>query len=479
MKGRVRQLTGWLASPRLAAVLLLATGVMSFIGTLVPQGRENDAAVSAWRAANPALEPLVSAVGLHQAFASPVFVGTVLLLAASTAVCAWRRTKVGMRRYRLLSAVTAEDAGRLIQRPTFTIDVRADASDEPIEAAASALRGMGLHVSEREGMVVAASRPWTALASPVFHWAILLLILVIVGGRLNRFEGIMGVPVGDSRPLAAESFGFIDAGGLHSFPSSPNLIRVDRLDLSYPVDGIDRGPAPTVSIVRPDGSVAASHVIYPNSPLRYGSLIIHPGETGLSPGFAIVSREGSEGARTNLLVDFVGVSPSGTSSAQFTLTAPVPADSIAGTVTVPLAKRGGAFVEAAPNPAKATFTLGPLAVGAPIAEETLSVGQELKLPDGSSLRFLGLGHYARLGVVDDPSIPLIYGLLLVALAGLSVSILGAQSFAVVVVRTCEDGGRCMDVFFRDWRANTARVERAEEAIRGALIGQVAVIGDGR
>jgi cytochrome c biogenesis protein ResB len=338
---------------------------------------------------------------------------------------------------------------------------------------------MGLRVSERKGLVVAASRPWTVLASPVFHWAILLLILVILGGRLNRFEGIMGVPVGDSRPLAAGSFGFVDAGGLHSFPSSPNLIRVDRLDLSYPVDGIDRGPAPTVSVVRPDGSVAASHVVYPNNPLRYGSLIIHPGETGLSPGFAIVSREGSEGARTDLLVDFVGVSPSGTSSAQFTLTAPSPADSIVGTVTVPLAKRDGAFVETVPNPAKATFTLGPLAGGAPIAEQTLSAGEELKLPDGSSLRFLGLRHYARLGVVDDPSIPLMYAFLLLALVGLSVSILGAQSLAVVAVRKSGDGVLCIDVFFRDWRANTARVERAEEAIRGALAGQFAVIGDGR
>ena len=317
-------------------------------------------------------------------------------------------------------------------------------------------------------MIVAASRPWAVFGSPVFHWALLLLILVIVGVRFVRAEGLMGVPVGDARPLAAESFGFLDYGALYRFSPTPDLIRVDRIDTVHMIDGIDRGPAPTVSILRPDGSVAASQVVYPNNPMRYGSLTIHPSVIGLSPGFAMVSKEGTEGARTNLIVDFADMAPLGTSPAEFTLTAARPEDSLVATVTIPLQKQDGDFVQAVPKPPRATFTVRPAGGGSPVAAATLSVGQDLKLPNGSRLRLVGVGYYARLSIVDDPAIPLIYALLLIGLAGVSVSILGRQSLAVVTVRTSETGDRGVGVWFRDWRANKIRAAQAEEAVREAL-----------
>jgi hypothetical protein len=473
----LRRVTSWLASPRLAAILLLVVGVWSFLGTLVPQGYDGDPKVEAWRVANRALAPLVSAAGFHQAFASPLFVVTVLLLAASTAVCSWRRTKVAIGRHRLLSAITDDEAAHLAERPTFSVDLGPEAPAEPLAAAADALHGMGLRASGRDEMVVAASRPWAVFGSPVFHWALLLLILVIVGVRFVRADGLMGVPVGDSRPLAAESFGFLDYGALYRFSQVPDSIRVDRMDIVYMVDGIDRGPAPTVSIVRPDGSVAASQVVYPNNPMRYGSLIIHPSAVGLSPGFAIVSKEGTEGARTNLLVDFDDAAPQGTKPADFTLTAASPQDSLVATVTVPLQKSGSAFVQALPDQPRATFTVRPAGGGPPVASGTLLASQELKLPNGSRLRLLGVGYYARLSIVDDPAVPLIYALLLVGLLGVSISILGRQSLAVVTLGETETGERTVYVWFRDWRANKVRAAQAEEAMRGALEARSGENGD--
>jgi len=463
---KARRTVSQLASPRLAAVLLLILGVWSFLGTLVPQGASDDAKVRAWALANPSLERLVSLVGFHQTFSSAAFALVVMVLAASTAVCSWGRTKVALRRNGLLSRITDDEARRLASTPTFTVDVPSG-HGEPVAAAGGALRHMGLRVTERDGVAIARSRPWVVFGSPVFHWALLLLILVVLGGRLGRAEGLIGVPVGDSRPLAEKSYGRLDRGALHAFRTPPLLIRVDKLDIEHMVDGIDRGPAPTVSIVGPGGGVVASQVVYPNHPLRYKSLTVHSSVIGLSPEFVIASPGGRTGASTNVIVDFAESAPTGTSAATFDLTTSDPGQSIAASVSVPLEKRDGRFIQAVPDPARATFALQP-AGGGPRVTETLIPGQELPLPNGSRLRLVGVGYYARLSVVDDPSIPLVYALLIVALIGVSVSILGRQSLAVVVSREREGGGARVDVWFRDWRSNVARTAQAEAAIRAAV-----------
>lgn len=463
----MRRITSWLASPRLAVLLLLALGAWSFVGTLAPQGSLSSPKVIAWASTHPMAEPVVALLGLHQAFSSPIFIAMVLLLTASTIVCAWRRTKVAIRRHRLLRDMSAEDARTLVGRPTFSVMVASDESDEPFSRVSEALRTMGLRTRDSDGMVIAASRTWSVYASPVFHWALVGFILVMFVVQLTRAEGLMGVPVRASKPLVAESFGVLDQGAFHRFDQSPHLIRVDKLDLKYVIDGIDRGPAPTVSVLRPDGSVTASQVVYPNNPMRYGPLMIHTSETGLAPRFAVVSKDGVETSRANFIVDYDAQSPSGTTAAEFTITPTDPGEAqVLASVTVPLRKQPG--VQTRPGVPRATVVLRAQGQESTIASQTLYVGDEVKLPDGSALRLLGVGYYARLSVVDDPSIPLVYALLIIALVAVSVSILGRQSLAVAVVREHEDGARSVDVWFRDWRANKFRAEQAQEVVRDAL-----------
>ena len=457
-------------------MLLLVVGVWSFIGTIVPQGDAAVPAVSEWAAAHPIAETIAVTFSLHHAFSSPIFVVMILLLAASTMVCARRRTKVAIHRSRLLREISDDDARQLAARPTFSVEVSSIDVPEPTAAVAGAFRSMGLRARERDGMVVAVSRPWAVFASPVFHWALFALILVLFVVQMTRAEGLMGVPVRDSRPLTADSFGLLERGAFYRFEQSPLAIRVDKIDREYVIDDIDRGPAPTVSILRPDGSVAASQVVYPNNPMRYGSLMIHPGAIGLSPGFALVTKDGVEGERVNLIVDVDETTPSGTTSAEFTLDAASPdAPPILGTVTIPLKAADGA-AETSVTEFKAAFVLRLEGGDSVIAERTLSVGDEIELPDGSKLRLLGVSNYSRLSVVDDPSIPLVYALLVVALIAVSVSILGRQSLAVAAVRVDETGSCSVDIWFRDWRANKIRTEQAEEAVRDALSAQTATNG---
>ncbi len=473
-----RSVASWLASPRVAAMLLLVVGIWSFIGTIVPQGDAKSSAVAEWATAHPIGEMLAQTFSLHQAFSSPIFVVIVLLLAASTMVCAWRRTKVAIRRSRLLRDMTDDDARQLAARPTFSVDMASADAPEPAAAVSGAFRGMGLRVQERDGMVVGVSRPWAVFASPLFHWGLFALILVIFVVQMTRAEGLIGVPVRDSRPLVEDSFGLLDRGALYSFERPPLVIRVDKIDREYVVDDIDRGPAPTVVIVRPDSSVAASQVVYPNNAMRFGSLMIHAGEIGLSPGFALVSKEGVVGERVNLIVDYDVTNPTGTTSAEFTLdTARADEPAISGSVTILLEQAETSADSPAPVVPRARFVLRAEGDGSVVADKTLAVGEEIELPNGLRLRLLGVENYARLSVVDDPSIPLVYALLAVTLAAVTVSILGRQSLAVAAVRLDDDGSRRVDVWFRDWRANKIRTEQAQEAVRDALSVQAPTNGD--
>ncbi|NTU72058.1 MAG: cytochrome c biogenesis protein ResB [Coriobacteriia bacterium] len=463
------KVTNWLASPRLAVVLLFVAGVWSFVGTLVPQGAADNARVVEWAAANPGLTQIVSTLGLHRTFVSPIFIALMALLAASTAVCSWRRTKVAIRRHRLLRGLDPADAERLVARPTFVVDDAPTPADDTRQAVSGALRRLGLSVQPQRGeLTVAGSRPWVAFGSPVFHWSLFLLIVVILGASLWRLEGLIGVPVGESRPLAKDAFGLLTTGRLYRFPASPLQIRVDKMDMSYPIDGIDRGPAPTVSVLAPDGSVVASQVVFPNKPLRHKSLIVHSSEIGLAPRFALVSKETSEVGRTTLIVDFDEKSPGGTAPAQFVLESANPEDSLEAAVSVPLDVYRGEQVQGVPKVPKASFVIRRQSDTSLAASGTIGIGEDLALPDGSTLQLVGVGYYARLSVVDDSSVPVVYLLLTVALIGVTVSILGRQSLAVVSIGASETDGTAVRVWFRDWRGGAVRAEQAEEFVREAL-----------
>ena len=362
-----------------------------------------------------------------------------------------------------------EEAGGCSRRPTFTVDVALPAQPVRSRRRSDALRGMGLRVTERDGLVVAASRPWAVFGSPVFHWALLLLIVVILGGRLTRAEGLMGVPGGrfsDRWPPSRSACS--TSGGLYRFSATPDGFASTRWTSSTWLTE-STGAGANRFDLRPDGSVAASQVVYPNNPMRYGSLTIHPGASACRRDSRSCRGRGARG-------------PEPTSSwtsprrSRRHTTRRVHAcrrrsrESIVASVTVPLAKRDGAFVRRRAQPATGYVHAATGRWRPPVASGTLSVGEELQLPDGSRLRLLGVGYYARLSVVDDPSIPLVYALLLV----------GASRGERLDPRSAESRGRGdrsrarraavrVDVWFRDWRSNAVR--RAGRGGRAGGVGR--------
>ncbi len=322
MAPRARKLTSLLASPRLAVALLVTLGVYSFVGTLVPQGRDAAATVRQWDSAHQGLAPLVGLLGMHQAFSSPVFVALAILLACATAVCAWRRTAVAWRRSSALRALRRGEIAKAVGSPTFAIETEANRS-EAIDRAEIALREADLGAKRADDTLVLASNPATVWGSTVFHWALVALLAVVVLSALVRSDGLVGIPRGESRSDVPASYGVYSRGPLHATATPPLRIGVEEFEVDYTEpDGTVVGPTATVAVTTESGAVLARQRVYPNHPLKHGSMVVHSNSSGLALRFLLERADGSEIGRTSALVDVSDETTSGTTPAVFVLTGP-------------------------------------------------------------------------------------------------------------------------------------------------------------
>ncbi|MDO8847858.1 MAG: cytochrome c biogenesis protein ResB [Coriobacteriia bacterium] len=456
-----------LTSPRLATVVIALVGGWAVLASFVPQGDATAAPVAEWAAAYPGFEALAGPLGLHRAFTAPVFLVFVALLAVLTAACAWQRTRVAAVRSRFLRTAVAE-AGSPDARADFEIVCRPGLSSaEALVTTAETLERLGIRPTRAEKHVTAVSPLWSVWGSAVFHWALVTLMVVIALGSLARSSGQMGIAVGEAKPDVAESYGVLDEGSLHSFGAGRS-IRVDAFDVNYETGGVKRGATPTVTVLNAAGEVVKTQLVYPNNTLKTGSLTIYPYDYGFSATVAMLDDSGAELQRTTQLIDFAGSAEGGTAplgalvlkdeagAAQYRMLISVPLDQ----------SEGGGLVGRMPEDPRARVVLLN-AAGEAVMDETLRPDETVALPSGGTLRLLGVDYYARLQLVDDPSIPLLYAAAIVAMIGLGAATLVRQ--LVISAWVAEDTGETkLRVRMRLWRALTTSRSEIESELRRAL-----------
>lgn len=94
-------------------------------------------------------------------------------------------------------------------------------------------------------------------------------------------------------------------------------------------------------------------------------------------------------------------------------------------------------------------------------------GEGIELPGGYRLVLQNLTYYARLKIVDDGSVPLLYAWLVVAGIGLSIASLGRQQVIVVAVASDESGDRILGRV-RVWRNSTTSCGELKNELGKAL-----------
>jgi len=467
-----RRSVRFLGSAGFATVLLAFVGLWSLATTFIPQGEPSNALVAAWASAHPFIDSVVRAVGLHQAFTSPVFAVSVFALSVSTALCAWRRTKVAMHRGRALANAGRADEQSVAARHDFEISCDPVLSaSEVLPIASETLRDLGVRTKRRGDMLAAVSPAWSVLGSPIFHWALLALIVVVLASSLQRSEGKIGVAVGQTKPDAPESYGSLRTGPLHNWDNVHRSIRVDAFDLQFRTGGIDRGPTPTVSVLDGTGQVIKTQRVYPNHQLKTGSLAIYPSTYGLSAAVSFVNTSGVETGRFVELMDFSETAAGGTVPAQsIGISNSAGSVELVAAVTVPLERVDGQVDQSLPKDPTARVVVTSLD-GTPLVDRVVSPGEDVALPIGGSLRVDNIGYYARLQVVDDWSTIPLYVCLVAATLGLTIAFVAHQQIILATVIEGPDGLK-LAATARLWR-NTLSTRSTLESKLTEALGDVA------
>jgi hypothetical protein len=244
---------------------------------------------------------------------------------------------------------------------------------------------------------------------------------------MSRSEGLIGVPVGGSLPNESSAYGKLDRGALYPDFFSNMTVSVPELSKWKRSDGMALGQVPTVRLLQ-GSRVLAEGRVYPNHPLRYGPLLVHNSAWGYYGRFSLVKADGSIVKGPLDYFDLNAKAPGGIAPITLELTS----DS-GGRLPVlvqPIAAKG-----AAPGGRMALLTWKD--ASGREASATVAVGESVAI-QGAKLRFDEAGRYARLSVVDDWSVYVMYALLGVAIAGLSVAILVPRRTAWVLLEQSGD-----------------------------------------
>jgi cytochrome c biogenesis protein len=461
-----RYITRLLASAGLAVGLLVFVGLWSLLATFVPQGEAATPAVAAWAKSHALLEPLVRAIGLHQAFGAPAFLACVVLLALSTVLCSWRRTKVALSRARTLRLVARGESPSQSER--HELEIACDpalAAADVLSIAAGTLGRLGFRTSAADDTLTSASAPWSVWGSPVFHWALVVLILAAVAGSLVRSEGSMALAVGQAKADSAASYVSVSAGPWHSWSGVDRGIRLDSFDPDFKTGGIDRGAVPTVSVLDASGKAVVTQRVYPNMKLHSGSLSINSPAVGLAASLDLLDASGAQVGQLIQYDDFSQAATGGTVPLEmFSHRDSAGRVQLRLAATVPLDRVGtgyGEYIPAQPSVRLVVTSAG----GTTLLDHILRPGESVALPGGGAMRLAGIGWYARLSLVDDPTIPFVYGSMIMAIIGLSVTALVRQQYLVATVVGGPDGVT-LALDMRLWHnASTSRTEIVGELAR--------------
>ena len=375
-----------------------------------------------------------------------------------------------MRALRVAAAADEQAVSR-----EHDIEVAYDPALTPSEAlstASEALAHIGIKTKRRDGLLASVSPAWSVWGSPVFHWGLVALIGVLLVGTLTRSEGLMGVAVGQTKPDAPESYGLLHAGPWHNWDRVKRGIRVESLDTTFTAGGIKRGPTPTVSVVDEQGQVIKTQPVYPNSPLQTGSLTIHRNEFGLAATVSLVATDGAEVDRRYELLDFSTSAKDGTVPREpFVLSDLQGNPQLTVIITVPVDRVPGGIRDRLPEKPTAHVVMATMD-GATVYDRIVKPNTSIGLPWGDRLHVGEVGYYARINVVNDWTIPLLYVSLGVGLIGLLMTLLVRQQSVLATVVETDEGPK-LAVAVRLWRNVPTNRAELEKELVAALGGHAA------
>ena len=517
--GGPRTLVSWarntwrgLVSMRTALVLLFLLALAALPGALLPQRSLNPAKITEYRGQHPWLGPLLDRLGFFDVFASPWFAAIYLLLFVSLIGCLTPRTLEYARACRARPVVTPRNLFRLPHHASALVD-------GPPQEALRRVRGRlrGWRVREEPdgagGYAVSAEKGYLREAGNlVFHLALVGLLIGFAVGKLFGYQGQVIVLTGGNQFCNSGILGYdsFTAGNLVDGTSlNPFCVKVDTFNARYLPDGQPEHFDAAIGYQAGADLVAGAdgpwrpYPLKVNSPLRVAGDRVYLLGHGYAPTFTVTFPDGtartqtiqwkpadpstmlSEGAtkfdrpglpdeadrRQNQIAVTGLLAP--TSSGGKVITSVYPAllhpevavDVVRGDLGLDDG-RGQSIFEVS----QAQLQSGALKR---VARQNLQLGEQIRLDDGTTVRFDSVTQWVDLQISHDPAedFVLVFAVLILLGLGTSLSIKRRRFWAKIrpADRAEEQGRTVMEI---GGLARTDQAGYGEEfaRLRTALLG---------
>lgn len=467
-----------LTSMRTALVLLFLLALAALPGALLPQRSLNKANVDHYFAQHPDLAPVLDKVGMFEVFSAPWFAAIYVLLFVSLIGCLVPRC---LEYYRQLRGKPVRTPRNLSRMPHY-VRATVDASPEEVMAAAEhRLRGWRkLQATESgDARSISAERGYLREAGNlVFHFALIGLLVGVVGGKLYGYEGNVIVMANGASFCNSGTYNYDSfRAGLRVDGTrlDPFCLRVNNFKVQYLPDGQANNYQANIDYQSGDDLASNTwrpYALQVNDPLRTAGDRVYLLGNGYAPQFTVTFPNGQ--TRTEL-VQWQPMSPQTMLSQGATKFDPpgVPDErdrrqnqlAITG-LFAPTASMDGSLLSSQfpdlDDPAVAVDVLkGDLGLDSGhgqsifgvdqsmvesgrlkrVARENLKLGQELRLADGTAIRFDGVQRWVDLQVSHDPfeMTVLCFAIAIIGGLGLSLTVKRRRIWVRVVPESDDSG----------------------------------------
>ena len=437
-----------LTSMRTALVLLFALALAAIPGSLLPQRPTSPVRVREYIVENPQLGAFYDAIGMFDVYASPWFAAIYLLLFVSLVGCIIPRVGVYARALGAEPPRTPRNLGRLPAHLAFA----ASADDSGVlDDAERVLRGRRFRVRRLDDSVGAERGYLRELGNLVFHVSLVFLLCGLAWGSLFGYKGTVAVVEGQAFSNTLTQFDDFTAGGVFRAEQLvPFTVKLDSFDAKFETGPVQRGAARVFkanTTTTMDGATTQQSLEV-NHPLVLGDSNVHLVGHGYAVDVTVKDAKGDVAFAGPVILlpqdgNFLSVGvvkapyarPERLAFEALFLPTAVDTDGV-GTSVFPDALNPALLLNAWHGPPREAtgepeteysldttgLTQFKTADGDKPLRFTLRPGEIFDLPDGSTIQFHDWKRWVSLQVSSTPGLWLVLISVLVAVAGLCVSL---------------------------------------------------------
>jgi len=290
--GTLRWAWATLTSMRTALLLLLLLGVAAIPGSLLPQRPSSPFGVADYLQQNPTWGPWLERLGFFDVFGSAWFAAIYLLLFVSLIGCIIPRCRAY---YQALRARPAPVPRRLSRFPDHRGGTTAGSTADVLDKAEAHLRAAGYRVRREEAGVSAEKGYAREAGNLVFHLSLVALLVGLAWGSLFGYRGTAIVVEGQAFSNTLTQYDEFSSGiGFRPEQLPAFTLAVDAFEAQFELGEVQRGAArlfrADVTLARP-GQTPQSQVLEVNAPLSIDGTDVHLLGHGYAP--VVTVRDGN------------------------------------------------------------------------------------------------------------------------------------------------------------------------------------------